>query len=65
MSDVTLIGLGAMGSALAHAFLRAGHTITVWNRNQSKAEPFVAIGANPATNVSDRRASQSNHCYLY
>jgi 3-hydroxyisobutyrate dehydrogenase-like beta-hydroxyacid dehydrogenase len=53
MSDVTLIGLGAMGSALAHAFLRAGHTITVWNRNQSKAEPFVAIGANPATNVSD------------
>lgn len=53
MSDVTLIGLGAMGSALAHAFLRAGHTITVWNRTQSKTEPLVAIGAKSATNVSD------------
>ena len=53
MSDVTLIGLGAMGSALAHAFLRAGHTITVWNRTQSKTEPLVAIGAKAATNVSD------------
>ena len=53
MSDVTLIGLGAMGSALAHAFLRAGHTITVWNRTQSKTEPLVAIGAKAATNDSD------------
>lgn len=53
MSDVTVIGLGAMGSALAHAFLRAGHTITVWNRTQSKAEPFVAIGAKLASSVSD------------
>ena len=53
MSDVTLIGLGAMGSALALAFLRAGHTITVWNRTQSKTEPLVAIGAKLATSVSD------------
>lgn len=53
MSDVTLIGLGAMGSALAHAFLRAGHKITVWNRTQSKTEPLVAICAKSATNVSD------------
>ena len=57
MSDVTLIGLGAMGSALAHAFLKAGHKITVWNRTQSKAEPFVAIGAKSATNVSDAVAA--------
>jgi len=53
MSDVTLVGLGAMGSALAHAFLGAGHKITVWNRTQSKTEPFVAVGAKSATNVSD------------
>jgi 3-hydroxyisobutyrate dehydrogenase-like beta-hydroxyacid dehydrogenase len=53
MSDVTLIGLGAMGSALAHAFLRAGHKITVWNRTQSKTGPLVAVGAKSATNVSD------------
>jgi 3-hydroxyisobutyrate dehydrogenase-like beta-hydroxyacid dehydrogenase len=53
MSDVTLIGLGAMGNALAHAFLRAGHTITVWNRTQSKTEPLVAIGAKSTANISD------------
>lgn len=53
MSDVTLIGLGAMGSALAHAFLRAGHKVTVWNRTQSKTEPFVAAGAKSAISVSD------------
>ena len=53
MSDVTVIGLGAMGSALAHAFLRAGHKITVWNRTQSKTESFVAAGAGSAISVSD------------
>lgn len=57
MSDVTLIGLGAMGSALAHAFLRTGHKITVWNRTQSKTELFIAVGAKAATNVSDAVAA--------
>jgi len=53
MSDVTLIGLGAMGGALANAFLKAGHKITVWNRTQGKTDPFVAAGAKSATNISD------------
>lgn len=45
MSDVTMIGLGAMGSALARAFLGAGHAVTVWNRNPARMEPLVALGA--------------------
>ncbi len=38
MSDVTVIGLGAMGSAIANAFLNAGHDVTVWNRGPEKTE---------------------------
>ncbi|MEV0191751.1 NAD(P)-binding domain-containing protein [Kitasatospora purpeofusca] len=42
---VTVLGLGAMGTALAEAFLAAGHPTTVWNRTPGKAEPLVARGA--------------------
>jgi 3-hydroxyisobutyrate dehydrogenase-like beta-hydroxyacid dehydrogenase len=43
--NVTVIGLGSMGRALAGAFLRAGHRTTVWNRTPEKAAPLVAEGA--------------------
>lgn len=56
MSDVTVIGLGAMGSAIASAFLYAGHPITVWNRSKDKAERFgnsgVHVADDPAQAVS-------------
>ena len=45
MSDVSIIGLGAMGSALARALLRDGRRITVWNRTSTKAELLVRDGA--------------------
>jgi 3-hydroxyisobutyrate dehydrogenase-like beta-hydroxyacid dehydrogenase len=44
-SEATVIGLGAMGSALARALLRDGHRVTVWNRTSAKAEPLVKDGA--------------------
>ncbi|MGW4127645.1 NAD(P)-dependent oxidoreductase [Amycolatopsis japonica] len=44
-TPVTVVGLGSMGSALAGAFLAAGHPTTVWNRTASKADPLVARGA--------------------
>jgi 3-hydroxyisobutyrate dehydrogenase-like beta-hydroxyacid dehydrogenase len=48
MSDVSVIGLGAMGSALARTLLRDGRRVTVWNRTSTKAEPLVRDGATPA-----------------
>jgi 3-hydroxyisobutyrate dehydrogenase-like beta-hydroxyacid dehydrogenase len=47
MSDVTVIGLGNMGSALAHVLQDApqGCAVTVWNRSLEKAAPLVAKGA--------------------
>jgi 3-hydroxyisobutyrate dehydrogenase-like beta-hydroxyacid dehydrogenase len=44
-TGVTVLGLGAMGTALAEAFLAGGHPTTVWNRSAGKAEPLVAKGA--------------------
>jgi 3-hydroxyisobutyrate dehydrogenase-like beta-hydroxyacid dehydrogenase len=53
MNHVSVIGLGAMGSALARALLGAGHSVTVWNRTASSMGPLVALGANDATSVAD------------
>ncbi|UBU17950.1 NAD(P)-dependent oxidoreductase [Nonomuraea gerenzanensis] len=53
MTPVTVIGLGSMGTALATAFVRAGHPTTVWNRTPAKAEPLVALGARQARTVED------------
>ena len=53
MSDITVVGLGAMGTALAEAFLNKGHAVTVWNRSPAKAEPLVAKGAVLAASVEE------------
>jgi 3-hydroxyisobutyrate dehydrogenase-like beta-hydroxyacid dehydrogenase len=52
MSEVSVIGLGAMGSALATALLDNGHSVTVWNRTAAKVDPLVPKGAGVATNAA-------------
>ena len=52
MSDISVLGLGSMGAALARALQRAGHRITVWNRSPEKMQPFVANGAKGAPSVA-------------
>ncbi|MFF0556464.1 NAD(P)-dependent oxidoreductase [Streptomyces sp. NPDC004266] len=47
-SPVTLLGLGSMGTALARAWLAAGHPLTVWNRTPARAEALAAEGAKVA-----------------
>ncbi|MGW7077741.1 NAD(P)-dependent oxidoreductase [Streptomyces sp. NPDC054866] len=44
-TPVTVLGLGAMGQALAGAFVKAGHPTTVWNRTPGKGDDLVARGA--------------------
>ncbi|AGM04768.1 NAD(P)-dependent oxidoreductase [Amycolatopsis keratiniphila] len=50
---VTVVGLGAMGMALASAFLAAGHPTTVWNRSAGKADDLVAAGAARAATITE------------
>ena len=51
--SVTVIGLGAMGSALAGAVLDAGYPTTVWNRTPERMQPLVARGAVAAAGVGE------------
>lgn len=44
-TDVTVLGLGLMGTAVAAAFLNNGHSTTVWNRSAGKADALVTKGA--------------------
>ncbi|QBI21978.1 NAD(P)-dependent oxidoreductase [Egibacter rhizosphaerae] len=56
-TTVTVLGLGLMGRALAHAFLRSGHPTTVWNRTPAKAEQLIADGAVPAESAAEAVAA--------
>jgi 3-hydroxyisobutyrate dehydrogenase-like beta-hydroxyacid dehydrogenase len=42
---IGVIGLGGMGGGMASRLLDTGHAVTVYNRTQSAADPFVARGA--------------------
>ncbi|UYQ62523.1 NAD(P)-dependent oxidoreductase [Streptomyces peucetius] len=49
---VSVLGLGAMGTALARAWLAAGHEVTVWNRTPARTEPLAAAGARVAATAA-------------
>ena len=49
MAQVSVLGLGAMGSTLARVLLERGHDVTVWNRSDSeRAAALEAAGARRA-----------------
>lgn len=52
MTDISVIGLGAMGSALARTLLQAGHAVTVWNRSPDRAVPLATAGAEVAESAA-------------
>lgn len=52
-TDVTVLGLGLMGQALAGAFLKDGHATTVWNRSAGKAGQLAEQGAVLASSARD------------
>lgn len=57
MTTVSILGLGAMGQALAAAFLRKGHDVTVWNRTPGKAAALIEAGAREAASVAEAVAA--------
>lgn len=56
-SPVSLLGLGAMGTALARAWLAAGHPLTVWNRTPGRAGALAAEGAEVAESAGEAVAA--------
>ena len=45
MKDITIIGLGVMGTALARTLLENGYSVTVWNRTSEMPVLNKQIGS--------------------
>lgn len=52
-TPVAVLGLGAMGTALADAVLTAGHPLTVWNRTQQRSTGLAEKGATAAPTAQE------------
>ena len=50
---IAFLGLGNMGAVMAPRLLAAGHEVTVWNRDRTKAEPLSAEGATVAATPAE------------
>ncbi|SEF26614.1 NAD(P)-binding domain-containing protein [Variovorax sp. NFACC27] len=53
IKEVSVLGLGAMGEAIARLYLDQGYKVTVWNRTAGKADALVAKGAVLARSASE------------
>jgi 3-hydroxyisobutyrate dehydrogenase-like beta-hydroxyacid dehydrogenase len=56
-SKIGLIGLGLMGRPMGLNLLKAGYSLTVWNRTASRAESLVAAGAKLAPSPGEVAAT--------
>ena len=45
MKKIGFIGIGLMGKGMSLNLLKAGYSVTVWNRTESKTKPVVDAGA--------------------
>lgn len=53
MTKLAVLGLGAMGSALAQCLLKAGYEVSVWNRSPGKADELASAGAQVRASADD------------
>ena len=51
--DVGFIGLGTMGSRIAHNLVNAGHQVRVWNRSRPPVDALARSGAHPVATARD------------
>ena len=53
MANVSVVGLGSLGQAIARRLLAEGHAVTGYNRTRAKAEELVPQGLVVAETLSD------------
>ncbi|MEZ2372387.1 2-hydroxy-3-oxopropionate reductase [Arthrobacter sp. RCC_34] len=53
MTNVTVIGLGIMGLPMAKNLVKAGFTVTGFNRSQDKIDALVEAGGNGAGSIAE------------
>jgi 3-hydroxyisobutyrate dehydrogenase-like beta-hydroxyacid dehydrogenase len=52
MTDVTVLGMGAMGRALASSLVAGGQTVTVWNRTPGRSVPGAVVASSVGSAVA-------------
>lgn len=57
MTRISVLGLGSMGSALAHCLVRNGHDVSVWNRSPEKTGALAQAGAKVCATANDAVAA--------
>lgn len=50
---IAVLGTGRMGAPIAHNLLRAGFSVSVWNRTSARAEPLAGEGARLASSPAE------------
>jgi 3-hydroxyisobutyrate dehydrogenase-like beta-hydroxyacid dehydrogenase len=53
MPALAFLGLGHMGTPMAHRLVAAGQDVLVWNRTRSRTAPLAAAGARVAESPAD------------
>jgi 3-hydroxyisobutyrate dehydrogenase len=53
VTSVCVLGTGLMGAGMARNLARAGHAVTVWNRDAEKARPLAADGITVAEKAAE------------
>ena len=51
------IGMGRMGYPMAERLLKAGNTVSIWNRTRAKAEPLAKLGGRVVETPADLAGS--------
>ncbi|NHN32153.1 NAD(P)-dependent oxidoreductase [Paenibacillus agricola] len=62
MKHIGFIGMGVMGSRMAARLIKAGFSVTVYNRTASKIEPLVQLGASRAETIREAVAGADIIC---
>jgi 3-hydroxyisobutyrate dehydrogenase-like beta-hydroxyacid dehydrogenase len=63
--SIAFFGAGLLGAAMIERFVRAGTSVTVWNRSPDRLPPLVALGARTANTPADAlRDAQRVHVVL-
>jgi 3-hydroxyisobutyrate dehydrogenase len=58
------IGLGNMGNPMVQNLLKAGYSVTVFNRSKDKEVPLIALGANSHKSERINRDMRSSYYHV-
>jgi len=53
MTNIAYLGLGIMGRGMSANLIKAGHSVTVWNRTPERCQPLVELGARQAATPAE------------